>query len=118
MRPGASVRGTDAPGRRFGVDGVGAGWRPDIAGWVTSAPGLGFCEIIAESVAPAGPHRGVVDLQERGVPVIPHGVRLSLGGAPPRPATAASAAYATPSIGSARAGERRLCHTQACPTRA
>ena len=82
-RSGASVRGTDAPGRRFAVDGVGAGWRPEIAGWVATAPGLGFCEIIAESVAPAGPHRGVVDLQERGVPVIPHGIRLSLGGAEP-----------------------------------
>jgi uncharacterized protein len=62
---------------------VGAGWRPEIAGWVATAPGLGFCEIIAESVAPAGPHRGVVDLQERGIPVIPHGIRLSLGGAEP-----------------------------------
>jgi uncharacterized protein (UPF0276 family) len=83
VRPGASVRGTDAPGRRFAVDGVGAGWRPEIAGWIATAPGLGFCEIIAESVAPAGPHRGVVDLQERGIPVIPHGIRLSLGGAEP-----------------------------------
>ena len=41
VRSGASVRGTDAPGRRFAVDGVGAGWRPEIAGWVATAPGLG-----------------------------------------------------------------------------
>ena len=79
----ASVRGTDAPGRPFVVDGVGAGWRPEIAGWVADLPDLGFCEVIAESVAPAGPPRGVVDLRARGVPVIPHGIRLSLGGAEP-----------------------------------
>ena len=81
--PVASVRGTDAPGRPFVVDGVGAGWRPEIAGWVADVPDLGFCEVIAESVAPAGPPRGVVDLRARGVPVIPHGIRLSLGGAEP-----------------------------------
>ena len=81
--PAASVRGTDAPGRAFVVEGVGAGWRSEIAGWVATVPSLGFCEVIAESVAPAGPPRGVVDLRERGVPVIPHGVRLSLGGAEP-----------------------------------
>ena len=65
------------------VDGIGAGWRPEIAGWVATAPGLGFCEVIAESIVPAGPPRGVVDLRERGLPVIPHGVRLSLGGTDP-----------------------------------
>ena len=81
--PVASARGTDAPGRPFVVDGVGAGWRPEIAGWVADVPELGFCEVIAESLAPAGPPRGVVDLRERGVPVIPHGIRLSLGGAEP-----------------------------------
>ncbi len=81
-----------AAGRRDGragaegplvVDGIGAGWRPEIAGWVATAPGLGFCEVIAESIVPAGPPRGVVDLRERGLPVIPHGVRLSLGGTDP-----------------------------------
>jgi uncharacterized protein len=71
---------TDAP---LVVQGVGTGWRPEIAGWVAAAPGLGFCEVIAESVTPAGPPRGVVDLRERGLPVIPHGVRLSLGGTDP-----------------------------------
>jgi uncharacterized protein len=65
------------------VQGVGTGWRPEIAGWVAAAPGLGFCEVIAESISPAGPPRGVVDLRERGLPVIPHGVRLSLGGTDP-----------------------------------
>ncbi len=63
--------------------GAGIGWRPEIAGVVAGLPGLGFCEVIAESLAPAGPPRGVVDLRERGVAVIPHGVRLSLGGTDP-----------------------------------
>ncbi len=63
--------------------GAGIGWRPEIAGVVADLPGLGFCEVIAESLAPAGPPRGVVDLRERGVAVVPHGVRLSLGGTDP-----------------------------------
>lgn len=79
----ADVRATPRPGAALVVDGVGTGWRSEIAGWVAAAPGLGFCEVIAESITPAGPPRGVVDLRERGLPVIPHGVRLSLGGTEP-----------------------------------
>jgi uncharacterized protein (UPF0276 family) len=63
--------------------GVGVGWRPEIAGWVAGLPGPAFCEVIAETLAPAAPPRGVVELRERGIPVVPHGVRLSLGGAEP-----------------------------------
>jgi uncharacterized protein (UPF0276 family) len=63
--------------------GVGVGWRPEIAGWVAHQPELAFCEVIAEMLAPAVPLRGVAELRERGVPVVPHGVRLSLGGAEP-----------------------------------
>jgi uncharacterized protein (UPF0276 family) len=63
--------------------GVGVGWRPEIAGWVARLPGPAFCEVIAETLAPAAPPRGVVELRERGIPVVPHGVRLSLGGAEP-----------------------------------
>ncbi|MCE0766681.1 DUF692 domain-containing protein [Pseudonocardia kujensis] len=68
--------------------GLGVGWRPEIAGVVAGVTGLGFCEVIAESLdlrhpgrPPAGPSRGVTDLRERGIPVIPHGVRLGLGDA-------------------------------------
>jgi uncharacterized protein (UPF0276 family) len=64
-----------------GLTGVGIGWRPEIAGVVDSLPGLGFCEVIAESMAPAAPSRGVTELRGRGIPVIPHGVRLGLGDA-------------------------------------
>jgi hypothetical protein len=31
--------------------GVGVGWRSEIAGVVGDLPGLGFCEVIAESMA-------------------------------------------------------------------
>ncbi|AEA27401.1 DUF692 domain-containing protein [Pseudonocardia benzenivorans] len=61
--------------------GTGIGWRPEIAGIVAELPGLRFCEVIAEAIDPAAPPRGVAELRDRGVPVIPHGVRLSLGSA-------------------------------------
>jgi uncharacterized protein len=63
--------------------GVGIGWRPEIAGYVAGLPGLKFTEVIAESVRPAAPFPALLDLRERGVTVIPHGVKLSLGGADP-----------------------------------
>ncbi|MEU3457195.1 DUF692 domain-containing protein [Micromonospora sp. NPDC006766] len=64
--------------------GVGIGWRPEIAGFVADLPGLRFVEVVAEAVAPAGPlPKGLAELRGRGVTVVPHGVRLSLGGAEP-----------------------------------
>jgi uncharacterized protein len=64
--------------------GVGIGWRPEIAGFVAGLPGLRFVEVVAESL----PHDGaapepLAELRERGVAVVPHGVKLSLGGAQP-----------------------------------
>jgi uncharacterized protein (UPF0276 family) len=45
---------------------------------------LGFVEVIAESLTPSGPMPPTLrQLRDRGVPVIPHGVKLSLGGAEP-----------------------------------
>ncbi|WP_432954587.1 DUF692 domain-containing protein [Micromonospora haikouensis] len=67
-----------------GPTGVGIGWRPEIAGFVAELPGLRFVEVVAEAVAPHGPPPpGLAALLERGVTVVPHGVRLSLGGAEP-----------------------------------
>ncbi|MEV6601148.1 DUF692 domain-containing protein [Actinoplanes sp. NPDC051346] len=64
--------------------GVGIGWRPEISGYVAGLPGLRFAEVVAESVhAHAELPRGLAELRERGVAVIPHGVKLSLGGAEP-----------------------------------
>ncbi|REE99546.1 DUF692 domain-containing protein [Thermomonospora umbrina] len=63
--------------------GVGIGWRPEIAGFVADLPGLRFTEVIAESVHGDHPPQGLLALRDRGVQVVPHGVRLSLGGAEP-----------------------------------
>ncbi|MEU7902553.1 DUF692 domain-containing protein [Actinoplanes sp. NPDC049118] len=64
--------------------GVGIGWRPEIAGFVAQLPGLGFAEVVAESVHAHGElPPGLAELRERGVAVVPHGVKLSLGGAEP-----------------------------------
>jgi uncharacterized protein len=76
---GAAVAETAAPLPA----GVGIGWRPEIAGWVAGRIAPAFCEVIAESIAPAATPRGVVELRERGIPVVPHGVRLSLGSTEP-----------------------------------
>ena len=64
--------------------GVGIGWRPEIAGYVESLPGLRFTEVVAESL-PRRPELpdGLTRLRERGVCVVPHGIRLSLGGTEP-----------------------------------
>jgi hypothetical protein len=64
--------------------GVGIGWRPEIAGFVADLPGLRFAEVVAESVHAHGPlPTGLGELRDRGVAVVPHGVKLSLGGAEP-----------------------------------
>ncbi|MDI1465735.1 DUF692 domain-containing protein [Catellatospora sp. KI3] len=66
--------------------GVGIGWRPEIAGFVAQLPGLRFVEVVAESVPHRGhgePHPALAELAGAGVAVVPHGVKLSLGGAEP-----------------------------------
>ena len=63
---------------------IGIGWRPEISGVIAQLSGLGFCEVIAESVpALDDPHSWLPDLMALNVPIIPHGVGLSLGGAEP-----------------------------------
>lgn len=66
--------------------GVGIGWRPEIAGFVESLPGLRFVEVVAEGLAATGSDGlppSLARLRARGVTVVPHGTRLSLGGAEP-----------------------------------
>ncbi|MGV9836085.1 DUF692 domain-containing protein [Nocardia niigatensis] len=80
---------------------LGIGWRREICGLVAALEGIGFCEVIAETLAPGdssrrlGPlirrGRGFRDgvgvpeelaaLVARGIPAVPHGISLSLGGA-------------------------------------
>jgi uncharacterized protein len=62
--------------------GVGIGWREELAGFVGRRAGLGFVEVVAESIHDDRPlPAGLEELARRGVPVVPHGVRLSLGSA-------------------------------------
>ena len=64
--------------------GVGIGWRPEIAGYVDKLPGLRFTEVVAESIPRTGPvPPALAALRDRGVRVVPHGVKLSLGGVEP-----------------------------------
>jgi uncharacterized protein (UPF0276 family) len=67
--------------------GLGVGWRPELALAIDRRRDLGFIEVLAEDLDPRGPLPGPVEqLRRRGVPVVPHGVSLSLGSAePPRP---------------------------------
>jgi uncharacterized protein (UPF0276 family) len=87
--------------------GVGIGWRPEIAGVVAELPGLRFAEVIAESVPASGPlPEPLVALRKRGVAVVPHGVKLSLGGAEPvDPARVSHLAAAARALGAPMVSE-------------
>ncbi len=61
--------------------GLGIGWRPEIALFIERFEGLGFVEVVAESIDPTHPPEALLRLHGRGVQVIPHGISLSLGGA-------------------------------------
>ena len=63
--------------------GTGVGWRPEIASVLEATSGLGFHEVVAESLDPARVPAPLRSRVARGTAVIPHGVRLSLGGAEP-----------------------------------
>lgn len=62
--------------------GVGIGWRTELAGFIAGLDELRFVEVVAESIDPrAQLPRPLRALRARGVEVIPHGLKLSLGGA-------------------------------------
>ena len=63
--------------------GVGIGWRPEIDLTVPRLPGVEWVEIVAENVDPGGIPASLAALHQSGLPVIPHGVSLSLGGTEP-----------------------------------
>jgi uncharacterized protein (UPF0276 family) len=67
-------------------DGVGIGWRPGIDRTVeglVAAGSASFVEVVAEDVHPEAPPASLGRLRAAGVPVVPHAVSLSLGGADP-----------------------------------
>ncbi|SFI62736.1 MULTISPECIES: DUF692 domain-containing protein [Amycolatopsis] len=71
----------------MGALGVGLGWRPELDLTVERLPGVDFVEVVAENVRPDRLPESLAVLRERGTPVLPHAVSLSLGGAePPDPA--------------------------------
>jgi uncharacterized protein (UPF0276 family) len=81
--------------------GIGIGWRPEIDLTVARLPCVEFVEVVAENVAPPNVPRAVRELRERGLPVIPHGVSLSLGGAAlPSPAKLSRLAALAETFGS------------------
>src|SRR6266849_6289828 len=61
--------------------GFGIGRRPAIDLTVQRLPGVDFVEVIAESMQPDAVPSSLGTLLDRGMPVVPHGVSLSLGGA-------------------------------------
>ncbi|MFI9817901.1 DUF692 domain-containing protein [Saccharothrix variisporea] len=62
--------------------GVGIGWRPEIDLTVEQLD-VDFVEVVAENLHADRLPESVRVLRERGVPVLPHAVSLSLGGADP-----------------------------------
>lgn len=105
--------------------GVGIGWRPELALLVDRLPDLGFVEVVAESMRLAEPEPALLALRDRGIPVVPHGIGLSLGGAePPDPArlahlAACARAFGAPLVSEhvafVRAGEVEAGHLLPVP---
>jgi uncharacterized protein (UPF0276 family) len=60
---------------------VGIGWRAEIDLTVARLPGVDWVEVVAENVHADHIPGSLTALRARGVPVVPHGVSLSLGGA-------------------------------------
>ncbi|SEU28244.1 DUF692 domain-containing protein [Nonomuraea wenchangensis] len=75
--------------------GVGIGWRAELDLTIERMAGVDFVEVVAENIRPGAPPESLRVLRARGVPVIPHGVSLGVGGAEPPSA-------------------RRLAHLAAC----
>jgi uncharacterized protein (UPF0276 family) len=61
--------------------GVGIGWRRSLERVLETLPGVDFVEVVAEDIDPAALPAGLARLRDRGLPVVPHGVSLSLGSA-------------------------------------
>ena len=78
--------------------GAGLGWRPAMASFIEAAAArgdLGFVEVLAEHIDPRALPEPLVALRDNGVPIVVHGLGLSLGGA-------------------GRPNRRRLRHLAAC----
>ncbi|HEV2244484.1 MAG TPA: DUF692 family protein, partial [Streptosporangiaceae bacterium] len=74
----AASAGPDHHGAAGPGLGIGIGWRAEIDLTVARLPGVDFVEVVAENVAPDRAPASLLALRARGVPVVPHGVSLSL----------------------------------------
>jgi hypothetical protein len=81
-RPDGLPGGPGGTAARGGL-GAGIGWRPEIDLTVPRLPGVEWVEVVAEKVDPGAVPASLAALHQRGLPVIPHGVSLSLGGTVP-----------------------------------
>jgi uncharacterized protein (UPF0276 family) len=63
--------------------GVGIGWREEIDLTVERLPGVDFVEVVAENLRPGELPESIALLMDRDIPVLPHAVSLSVGGAEP-----------------------------------
>ncbi|MFI7618081.1 DUF692 domain-containing protein [Nonomuraea terrae] len=61
--------------------GVGIGWRTELDLTIERMAGVEFLEVVAENIHPDRLPESLQVLRERGLPVIPHGVSLGVGGA-------------------------------------
>jgi hypothetical protein len=63
--------------------GIGIGWRAELDLSIARMPGVDWVEVVAENLhAPHLPD-SLLALRDKGIPVLPHAVSLSLGGAEP-----------------------------------
>ncbi len=111
---------------RLGLSPVGVGWRPELALAIDRHVEVGFVEIVAEDIDPWGDIPAPLTLlRQRGIPIIPHGIGLSLGGAEPletarlrhlaRLATLFDAPVVSEHVAFVRAGEREAGHLLPLP---
>jgi uncharacterized protein (UPF0276 family) len=105
--------------------GIGLAWRPETALLVDRRADLVFTEIVAENFSPTCVPRAVMQLVERGMPVVPHGISLSLGSTePPEPtrlrrlgalAEVLRAPFVSEHVAFVRAGGVEIGHLTAVP---
>ena len=78
--PGILSAGKASGPGPLGLQGLGIGWRPELALAISRRPNLSFLEITAENHDPTNLPPALLNLNK---PIIPHGISLSLGGADP-----------------------------------
>lgn len=79
----ARTRPATAPGGGGSRLGIGIGWRAELDRSIARMPGVDWVEVVAENLHAPHLPESLLALRERGKPVLPHAVSLSLGGAEP-----------------------------------